>query len=130
MSPGSLACRRVLAVEDEYFIAEELEDALRKAGATVLGPVSSVDGALALLRSEAPPEAAVLDVNLCGEMVYPVADLLTARGVPFVFTTGYDQTVLPARYAAVRRLEKPFEPPEVLRELGRLLAGAPAPEPA
>ena len=130
MSAGSLSRRRVLAVEDEYFIAEELEEALRQAGATVLGPVPSVDGALALLRSEAAPEAAILDVNLCGEMVYPVADFLIARGVPFVFATGYDQTVLPERYAAIRRLEKPFEPPEILRELGRLLAGVPAPEPA
>ncbi|MBP1181219.1 response regulator [Methylobacterium sp. PvR107] len=130
MSAGSLSRRRVPAVEDEYVIAEALEEALRQAGATVLGPVSSVDGALALLRSEAAPEAAILGVNLCGEMVYPVADCLIARGVPFVFATGYDQTVLPERYAAACRLEKPFAPPEILRARGRLLAGVAAPEPA
>lgn len=127
MPEGPLCGRRVLAVEDEYFIAEELAQVLRNAGATVLGPAPSVEAALDLIRG-AVPEAAVLDVNLCGEMVYPVADLLAARGVPFVFTTGYDRTALPERFAAVRRLEKPFDPPELLRELGRLLVDRYAPK--
>jgi CheY-like chemotaxis protein len=121
MPDGALARRRVLTVEDEYFIAGELEEALRKAGATVLGPASSVGAALALLDGDALPEAAVLDVNLSGEMVYPVADRLTAWGIPFLFTTGYDRSALPERYARVRRLEKPFEPRDVLRALRQLL---------
>ncbi len=125
MPDGALARRRVLTVEDEYFIADELAEALQKAGATVLGPASSVEAALALLDGDAPPEAAVLDVNVAGEMVYPVADRLTARGIPFLFTTGYDRSALPERYARVRRLEKPFEPFEVLRALRQLLDADP-----
>ncbi|MGH1570535.1 response regulator [Methylobacterium sp. P31] len=124
MPDSDLLRRCVLAVEDEYFIAEELEQALRAAGAIVLGPVPSVRAALDLLQGDVAPEIAVLDVNLGGEMVYPVADALAARGVPFLFTTGYDQAALPERYAAVRRLEKPIELPEVLRELRRLLPAA------
>lgn len=121
MPDGALADRRVLTVEDEYFIAQELEEALRKAGVTVLGPASSVRAALALLDGGIQPEAAVLDINVAGEMVYPVADRLAARGIPFLFTTGYDRLALPERYARVRRLEKPFEPFEVLRALRQLL---------
>jgi CheY-like chemotaxis protein len=124
MPDGDLSQCRVLTVEDEYFIAEELEEALRKAGAVVLGPASSVGAALALLDGDAPPEAAVLDVNLLGEMVYPVADRLTARGIPFLFTTGYDRSALPERYARVRRFGKPFEPSEVMRAIRQLLDAA------
>ncbi|MEL6061554.1 MULTISPECIES: response regulator [unclassified Methylobacterium] len=124
MPDGALSDRRVLTVEDEYFIAQELEEALRKAGVTVLGPASSVGAALALLDGGTPPEAAVLDVNLAGEMVYPVADRLIARGIPFLFTTGYDRSSLPTRFARVRRLEKPFEPFEVLRVLRKLFDAA------
>lgn len=121
MPDGALCHCRVLAVEDEYFIAEELEAALRNAGATVVGPAPSVAAALDLLEGGPAPEAALLDVNLAGEMVYPVADRLTARGVPFLFITGYDQSAVPERYAGVRRLEKPFEPRDVLREIRCLL---------
>jgi CheY-like chemotaxis protein len=99
----------------------ELEQALTAAGATVLGPVPTIEAALDLVRCQAPPEAAVLDVNLAGETVYPVANLLAARGIPFVFTTGYDRMGLPERYAAVRSLEKPFALPEFFQEPRRLL---------
>lgn len=126
-SPASLAGRSVLLVEDDYFIVKDLRRQFQREGATVLGPASNVPDALELVRSSPQIDAAVLDVNLQGEMVFPVADALARRGVPFVFATGYDQAALPERYAAVRRLEKPFEPPAVLRELGRLLAGTPAP---
>ena len=122
MPDGALSDRRILVVEDEYFLADELDRALRAAGAVVLGPVPSVKAALDLLGGEATPDAAVLDVNLGGEMAVPVADALAARGVPFVLTTGYDQTVLPERHAAARRLEKPVEAAVTLRELERLLA--------
>ena len=124
MSGSVRAGRRVLLVEDEYFLAEELNGALTDAGAQVLGPVPSVRAALDLLARGAAPEVAMLDVSLSGEMVYPVADALLSRGVPFLFATGYDQAALPERYAAVRRLEKPIDASAALREVARLFGGA------
>lgn len=121
MLEGALAGRRVLVVEDEYFVAEELDLALQEAGAVVLGPVSSVGAALDLLEREAAADVAILDVNLGGERADAVADALDARGVPFLFTTGYDRASLPARHVTVLLLEKPVEPRVVLRELKRLL---------
>jgi CheY-like chemotaxis protein len=121
MPETTLAGRRIMVVEDEYFLADELDRALRAAGTVVLGPAPSVEAALDLLQADAMPDAALLDVNLGGEMAFPVADALAERGVPFLFTTGYDQASLPERHAAAHRLEKPLEVPTILRELGRLL---------
>ena len=120
MPDDILAGRRVLVVEDEYFLADELDHALRASGATVAGPVSTVEAALALLADFVLPDLATVDVNLGGEMAYPVADALVAHGVPFLFTTGYDQASLPHRYASAPRMEKPFDTRKVLQELGRL----------
>jgi ActR/RegA family two-component response regulator len=103
-----LAGRRVLLVEDDYFIADEVRRDLANTGAEVLGPVGWVDEALALIDKTAHIDGAVLDVKLHDEVVYPVADALLERGVPFVFATGYDTIVIPAQYADVRRCEKPF----------------------
>ncbi|MBV9783442.1 MAG: response regulator [Acidisphaera sp.] len=112
-----LAGRRVLVVENEYLIAEALREALEDAGAGVLGPVPDVAAALNLLAAGAAPDGAVLDVNLGDEMAWPVADALLARGVPFVLATGYDASVIPARYAGVRRCEKPADLDEIARAL-------------
>ena len=88
----------------------------------MLGPVPSFETSLDLLGREAMLDAAVVDVDLGGERADPVADALLVRGVPFVFTTGYDRASLVERHAAVRRLEKPVEATIVLRESERLLA--------
>ena len=124
MPESALAGRRVLVVEDEYFIAEDLDSSLKAAGAVVLGPVPSVEAALAMLNCEPAPDTAVLDVNLGGEMAHPVADALISRGVPFLFTTGYDPSSLLERHLSVGRLEKPVETSRILRELERLLVAA------
>lgn len=116
-STGTLQGRRILVVEDDYLIAGELAESLIELGATVVGPAASVPEALALMDREAPLDAAVLDVNLGSEDVYPVADGLVQRGVPFVFATGYDRWVIPVRYAAVRRFDKPVD----TRTLARVL---------
>ena len=105
---SSLRGRRVLVVEDEYLIAEDLCEELRSCGAVVMGPATSVAHALALLNAEPPPDMAVLDIGLPDAKVYPVADALRARGIPFVFATGYDAWVIPAAYAEVPRAEKPL----------------------
>jgi DNA-binding response OmpR family regulator len=121
MSEGALSGRRILVVEDDYFLAEEWNRKLKAAGAAVLGPVPSVEAALELLEADDAPDLVVLDVNLGGQMAYPVADALIARKVPFLFMTGYDQSSLPERFAAMPRLEKPIEARAILGELRRLL---------
>ena len=120
MHPPTLAGRRVLVVEDDYFIADDTSRELRAAGAVVLGPVPLVEAALEMVERERP-DLTVLDVNLGGEMSFSVADALLARGLPFLFATGYDERKLPERHAFARRLEKPISPCVLLREAARLL---------
>jgi CheY-like chemotaxis protein len=74
-----------------------------------MGPAASVADALELLRQGPAPDIAILDINLQGEMVYPVADELRARRIPFVFATGYDAWSIPHAYKDVPRTEKPVE---------------------
>jgi CheY-like chemotaxis protein len=119
---SSLHGRCVLVAEDEYLLAEDLRERFEEAGATVLGPVPSLGEALALIEAEAKIDGAVLDLNLAGEMVFPAADALSKRGVPFVFTTGYDERTMPERYGHVTRCEKPFEPADLVRALIREMA--------
>lgn len=99
---------RVLVAEDGYFIAKGLARDLEAMGFSVLGPAPSVAEALALLLGETP-DGAVLDVNLRGEPVFPVADALAARGVPLVFATGYGAEAIPGLYGDAPRLEKPVQ---------------------
>jgi ActR/RegA family two-component response regulator len=114
--PAALEGRRILLVEDEYFIVDDMVRALEASGAGVIGPVASVDDALDLIETT-NLDGAVLDLNLRGEMAYPVADALIERGVPFVFATGYDKAMIPPRYAHVTRLEKPVETDRIARAL-------------
>jgi DNA-binding NtrC family response regulator len=116
-SPGALPGLKVLVVDDDYFIADETRRTLATDGAEVVGPVASVEAALALIAAAPGIDAAVLDVNLRDVMVYPVADALIERGVPFVFATGYEPSAIPARYADVLRCEKPVEPDTLARAL-------------
>ena len=109
--------RRMLLVEDDYFIADAMLKALSDAGATVLGPVSSVTEALALLDGEPELDSAILDINLNGEMVFPVADALTDRGIPFLFATGYDEAAVPPMWRHVMRCEKPVNAAAIARAL-------------
>jgi CheY-like chemotaxis protein len=113
---GALASRRVLVVEDEYFLADDLAQVLETLGAQVVGPVPTLEKALALLAGERV-DAAVLDINLKGQAVYPVADVLREQGVPFVFATGYDQRSIPDTYKDVPRWEKPFRPKDLATAL-------------
>lgn len=115
---------RILVVEDEYLLADDLCHALEQAGAIVLGPVPGVEEALALIEAEPRIDAAVLDVNLRGDMVFPVADALHHRSVPFTFATGYDQWILPDRFAAHPRIEKPFRADKLAAKLSPLLSPA------
>jgi CheY-like chemotaxis protein len=119
MAEATLAGRRVLVAEDEYMLADDLRQALEDAGAVVLGPVPHLGDVLALIDRHAQIDAAVLDVNLGGEMVWPAADLLSGRGVPFLLTTGYERSNGPERHARVTRCEKPVAPADIVRALAR-----------
>ena len=119
----SLTDKRILVVEDEYFLMEDLCRDLQEAGAVVVGPAPSVAQALALIETEPAIDAAILDVNLGGEMAFPVADALQRRDCPFVFTTGYSDSILGGRYPDVPRVEKPVE----FRRLAKTLADAMVP---
>jgi CheY-like chemotaxis protein len=108
MASSPLRDRSILVVEDEYLIAMNLQDGLESAGSVVLGPVPSVEKAIKKIESEARIDAAVLDVNLGGAFAYPVADMLVARKIPFVFTSGYEDNVLRSRYSGVKNCTKPY----------------------
>lgn len=114
---NSWAGRRVLIVEDDYFIAQDMQRAFEEVGAEVLGPVPSIEEALELIAATSDLTAVLLDINLHDEMSYPVADALLVRGVPFVFTTGYEKAALPPRYAGVPHFEKPVEVTHITRAL-------------
>ena len=124
--PGRLAGKQILVVEDEYFIASDLRRALATEEALVIGPVSSLAAGLDLAEREGIA-AALLDVNLEGDSSLAIADRLAARGVPFVFVTGYDDWALPDAYRHVPRISKPFAVPTVLAALDQLLASEDVP---
>ena len=114
---NQLQGRRILIVEDEYFVADDLATDLRRHGAEVIGPVGTVADALALVQSTPDLDGAVLDINLHGVMSYPVAALLTAAGTPFLFATGYDAWTVDDAYRGVVRHEKPVRPGDVIAAL-------------
>lgn len=97
---------KILLVEDEVLIAMQMAEVLSEAGWDVIGPASGIAQALALLGSEGPPDVAVLDVNLDGEMVGPLAENLRGAGVPVVLCTGYE-TIDDSRLLGCPLIRKP-----------------------
>ncbi|HVB89002.1 MAG TPA: response regulator [Beijerinckiaceae bacterium] len=114
--PSVLTGRRILVVEDEPFIALTLEDMLTELGCVVAGMVSQVSDALAFIASE-PIDGAVLDVNLGAHKIDPVADALSARAKPFVFTTGYGRSGVPENHNHRGVVQKPFRLDELATAL-------------
>lgn len=110
---------RVLIVEDEHIVALALADDLEDQGAIIVGPASSVEGALGLIGQH-PIEAAVLDIQLQSQMVFPVAEALTGLDVPFLFTSGFDASAVPAAFAHVPQCDKPTSSRTVVDMLARL----------
>lgn len=117
--------RRVLVVEDEFLVALGLEDNLRSLGYTVVGPISSLSAAMIAAARERV-DAAILDVNLGGEAVYPAAAILADRGIPFIFCSGYTGSVrMPPEFADVPRVAKPYTSRLIADTLAELLSGGP-----
>lgn len=107
--------KSILIVEDEFLIAIHAADVMEGLGFTVIGPVSTVEQALTVVVSGGF-DGAILDVNLSGSLVFPVAEALEERGVPFILTSGYEATGLPERWRKCPHLRKPV----IERELARL----------
>jgi CheY-like chemotaxis protein len=112
---------RVLVVEDEMMVSMLIEDMLSDMGCTVVGPASRLDEAMELATSS-DIDCAVLDVNLGGQPIFPLADLLRERGCPFAFATGYGDAGLRDVDRGTPVLQKPFREGDLARVLGELRA--------
>jgi DNA-binding response OmpR family regulator len=117
---ATLEGMKILVVEDEFLVAALLQDILESAGCTVSGPVARVAEALDTVEHESH-DAAVLDVNLGGDRIDPVAEALSRREVPFMFVTGYGTTALPSEFAKRPRLCKPFRMEDLVATLSKLV---------
>ncbi|WP_424813175.1 response regulator [Roseococcus sp. YIM B11640] len=107
--PRRLEGCRVLVVEDDFFQADDLSCALRDYGAEVVGPAATYEDGLLMLVAGGRIDVALLDINLGGEMAYPLADILLDSGVDVVLATGYDLSAVPGRFLNLARVEKPFD---------------------
>ena len=123
----SLAGLQVFLVEDEPLVALVLKDMLGELGCVIQGVARTVSQALTQLASSSPPTAAILDVHLRGEMVFPVADMLKQRGVPFVFSTGCSPGDLEQRYRDIAILHKPYDADALAAALNALHAAGQRP---
>lgn len=105
--------RRILVVEDDYLIVADLVQRLEASGAHVIGPIPSIEMALRKLEQMPDIAGAILDINLHGEMVFPLARELRRRGLPFVFSTAYDRKIIPAAFRDVPLFGKPADLDEI-----------------
>ncbi|WP_117192045.1 response regulator [Rhizobium terrae] len=110
------AGKRILVVEDEYFIADEVRQKLDHLQAVVVGPASSVEEGLVLIEQE-KIDAAILDVHLGDEFVFPVAEKLDQLDIPFVFATGYDPAFISEEFSGFAFCEKPTELEKIAKAL-------------
>ena len=117
---SNLAGLKVLVVEDEMLVAMLVEDMLADLGCEVVGPVAELDEAMSLAESAAI-DLALLDVNLGGKPIFPVADALKARGVPFAFASGYGEAGLSEEHRGAAVLQKPFREADLARALNGLV---------
>jgi len=122
----SISGNRVLIVEDEALVAMVVTESLTTLGCSVVGPFSRCSDAIAAIEID-EIDAAILDVNLDGEMVYPLADLLSKRGVPYIFVTGYGVESIDGRFTHIPVIQKPVERHVLQRIFVPSTDGKPAP---
>ncbi|MET3667973.1 response regulator [Caulobacter sp. 1776] len=116
----TLSSLKVLVVEDEALVSMLVEDMLTDLGCAIVGPAAEIEEALRLAGS-ADIDAALLDVNLGGRPIFPVADALKARGVPFAFASGYGEAGLTEDHKGASVLQKPFREADLRRVLEALV---------
>ena len=112
----TLSGKRILVVEDEYLIASLIVTVLTRAGCVVVGPFSTLAIALEAARTE-DVDTALLDVNLAGQFVFPVAEVLDQRHIPFLLLTGYGENAIPDDHRDWKVVSKPFRPQRLLTAL-------------
>lgn len=117
--PPPLQGKKILILEDSYFTAMDEAHVLEAAGAEVIGPASSETAAIELIERERP-DLAVIDINLGAGASYAIARKLTECAIPFVFATGYDQGAIPAEFADLGRIEKPFAAEQLINAIADL----------
>ena len=117
---GLYGCR-VLVVEDEYFLADDLKTRLESCGAKVAGPIANL-GAVQDQVSRDDFDVAVIDINLHGEFTWSIADELIRGDIPFCFVTGYGAWSIPQRFRYIVRWEKPYEMSKLIEDIGMLCA--------
>jgi DNA-binding response OmpR family regulator len=122
-SAGPLSGRRVLVIEDEYFLADDIAQALRALGARIVGPYGDLDEATDVVDRDVAIDAAIVDINLRNDMVFPLARVLRSRKVPLVFMTGYDSSSIEPEFHDVRLWSKPLDLRAVTRELATMIKG-------
>lgn len=123
---NAAAGKRIFVVEDEYLLARQISRALSSEGAEVVGCVSTVAAALIELSLIPKIDLAILDINLAGEKVYPVAVELERRGVRFVFLSGYDLDDRDARFVSAPQFSKPITMHALTRILETAMLGGPS----
>ena len=116
----TLEGQTVLVVEDQYYVALEMKHLVAQFGGVVMGPAKDVATAMILLDDRPRPDLAILDVNLDGARVYPLAERLSAIGTPFVFATGYESWAIDPRFAETPLMTKPVTAASLGLALGQL----------
>ena len=113
---------RILLAEDDFFLAIDLQEELLSRGVEVIGPIGDLDEAFSLATSDLRIDAAAIDINLHGELAFHLVDELIRRDIPVVFTTGYDEEVVPYRLRHIPHYLKPFPVKEVVDGIVELVA--------
>jgi CheY-like chemotaxis protein len=121
VEPLPLAGRRIMLVEDDYLVADDLAAHLREAGGEVIGPASSLPAAMRLACESERIDAALLDIDLNGVAVFPLAAELRARGVPLLFLTGFGMSSIPHEFIDIERCQKPVSGGHMIGQLWMLL---------
>ena len=104
----SMPGKRIMIVEDEALVAMLLSESVAELGFSVVGPFSKAAAAIAGMK-DTPIDVAILDINLAGETVYPVASLLREQGIPYIFVTGYGSESIDPEFVDIPVLQKPIE---------------------
>lgn len=121
MAKMTLQSARILVLEDDYYLATDLQSALEAAGAHVMGPFADTADAARALAADRP-DCALVDLNLGRGICFDLPHELARRAVPFAFVTGYDRTSIPDAFAETVRIEKPVAPRRVAEIAGQLLS--------